>query len=467
MIDLTATIAAISTPVGMGATATLRVSGKDAIDTVGKLFISNSGKPLSEQVANTIRFGKITQNGETIDEVLLAVYKGPHSFTGEDVVEIFCHGSVYIQQRILQALIDSGTQMAQPGEFTMRAYLNGKMDLAQAEAVGDLISSSTQSMHKLAMQQMRGGYSEEIRGLRDKLLHFVSLIELELDFSDEDVEFANRDELVGLLREIINVINRLTKSFAVGNAIKRGIPVAIVGKPNVGKSTLLNALLNDDKAIVSDIAGTTRDAIEDTITIGGVLFRFIDTAGLRHTTDTIEMLGIERSRKKLEQASIALLVADYTEDIKTLTETINNLTSEVPSKDSQFIVLLNKADLLSNGERQDKLKQLNVEKATTLLPISAKGKLGLGELENLLVKYASIPENLENNSIVSNVRHYEAFIKAQEALGKALEGINTNLSEELISFEIREAIQHLSNIIGDISDTDVLSNIFSKFCIGK
>jgi tRNA modification GTPase len=322
-------------------------------------------------------------------------------------------------------------------------------------------------MHKLAMQQMRGGYSEEIRKLRDKLLHFVSLIELELDFSDEDVEFANRDELIGLLREIINVIDRLTKSFAVGNAIKKGSPVAIVGKPNVGKSTLLNALLNDDKAIVSDIAGTTRDAIEDTMTIGGVLFRFIDTAGLRHTTDSIEILGIERSRKKLEQASIALLVADYTEDLKTLTETINNLISEIPSKDSLFIVLLNKEDLLSDGEKQEKLKQLNIEREATLLPISAKGKLGLEELENLLIKYASIPENLENNSIVSNVRHYGAFIRAQEALGKALKGINTGLSEELISFEIREAIQHLGNIIGDISDTDVLSNIFSKFCIGK
>lgn len=440
----------------MGGIAVIRASGKQAFDICDKIFVSSSRKKLFGQKTATAHFGKIVFENNVVDEVIATVFHAPHSFTGENTVEISCHGSTYIQQQILQALIHSGASMAQPGEFTMRAFLNGKIDLAQAEAVGDLIASSTRSMHSVAMQQMRGGYSNDIRSLRDKLLHFVSMIELELDFTDEDVEFADRDELKKLLQEIITLIAKLTDSFSVGNAIKRGVPVAIVGAPNVGKSTLLNALLNDEKALVSDIEGTTRDAIEDTITLGGALFRFIDTAGIRHSTDYVENLGIERTYEKMAKAAIVILLLDATrhETLKSVEEIQLQLTPE-----QKLIIAVNKVDNPSTLSSQ--FSTLNH------IALSAKNKTGLQELEQTLLKHAAIPDNLERNSVVSNARHYEAFIHAQQALIRALEGLGSNLSEELIAFEIREAIQHLSSIMGDISDNDILGNIFEKFCIGK
>ncbi len=456
MIDLTSTIAAISTPAGMGGIAIVRVSGAQAFAICDSLFNSPSGKKLSKQKSHTAHFGKIIFDNTVVDEVVATVFRTPHSFTGEDTVEISCHGSTYIQQQLLQALISCGASMAQPGEFTMRAFLNGKMDLAQAEAVADLIASSTRSMHRVALQQMRGGYSDEIRALRDKLLHFASMLELELDFSDEDVEFANRDELKKLLSEILRVIDRLTTSFTVGNAIKKGVPVAIVGSPNVGKSTLLNALLNEEKALVSDIEGTTRDAIEDTITLGGVLFRFIDTAGIRHSTDYVENLGIERTFDKMSKAAIVILLLDATRP-ETL-ESIEKIESQL-TPEQKLIVAVNKVD--------SQQSQVASRKSQGDILLSAKNKIGLQELEQELLKLAAIPENLDSDSIVSNARHYEAFTHAQHALTQALSGLSIGLSEELVAFEIREAIQHLSSIIGDISDNDILGNIFEKFCIGK
>jgi len=453
MIDLTSTIAAISTPAGAGGIAVVRVSGRQVFEICDKIFVSPAGKKLSEQKTATAHVGKIVVEGSVVDEVIATVFRAPRSFTGEDTVEIACHGSTYIQQQILQALIGCGASMAQSGEFTMRAFLNGKMDLAQAEAVADLIASSTRAMHRVAMQQMRGGYSDDIRSLRGKLLHFASMLELELDFSDEDVEFANRSELKKLLQEIISVIEKLTASFAVGNAIKRGVPVAIVGAPNVGKSTLLNALLNDEKALVSDVAGTTRDAIEDTATLGGVLFRFIDTAGIRHSTDHVEQLGIERTFEKIGKASIIILLLDATrpETFESVAVIQSLLTAE-----QKLIVAVNKMDYC----------QLPLPTAS-YLPLSAKNKTGLHELEQMLLRLAAIPDSLDSDSIVSNARHYEAFVHAHQSLARALEGVEAKLSEELVAFEIREAAQHLSSIVGDISDSDILGNIFEKFCIGK
>ncbi|MDR2938376.1 MAG: tRNA uridine-5-carboxymethylaminomethyl(34) synthesis GTPase MnmE [Prevotellaceae bacterium] len=470
MIDLSSTIAAISTPAGVGGIAVVRISGAQAFDVCDKIFASPTGKKLSEQKTATAHFGKIIFENTTIDEVLATVFRAPHSFTGEDTVEISCHGSTYIQQQILQALMGSGASMAQPGEFTMRAFLNGKMDLAQAEAVADLIASSTRAMHRVAMQQMRGGYSNDIRALRDKLLHFASMLELELDFTDEDVEFANRDELKNLLREILRVIEKLTASFSVGNAIKKGVPVAIVGAPNVGKSTLLNALLNDEKAIVSDIEGTTRDAIEDTITLGGVLFRFIDTAGIRHSTDVVENLGIERTFEKMSKAAIVILLLDATRP-----ETFGSLEKIQAqlSAEQQLVVVVNKSDALNNSchcgldPQSPDFEIAGQARNDSGIKLSAKNKTGLQELEQKLLECASIPNSLGSDSIVSNARHYEAFSHAQQSIERALEGLNTGLSEELVAFEIREATRLLGSIVGDISDNDILGNIFEKFCVGK
>ncbi|GHT11052.1 tRNA modification GTPase MnmE [Bacteroidia bacterium] len=457
------TIAAIATPVGVGATATIRVSGSAALAIVDSIFVSPRGKKLSQQKPNTIHFGKIVHRGQTLDEVLAAVFEAPHSYTGEDVAEIYCHGSVYIQQQILQALIDCGATMARAGEFTLRAFLNKKIDLVQAEAVGDLIAARTPVMHQMAMQQMRGGYSLKIKNLREQLLNFLSLLELELDFAEEDVEFANRFKFNDLATEILSVIDPLIQSFATGNAIKNGIPVVIAGAPNVGKSTLLNALLNDEKALVSPIPGTTRDAIEDTVTLGGTLFRFIDTAGLHAATDTVEQLGIERSYQKIEQASIILLVA--TGDQQTNSQ-LSILNSQLNKK---CIVLLNKIDTLNEEEILAAVKSLQnvVNQQITVLPISGKTRQGLETLQQTLVQLAALPQNADSDCIVSNARHYEAFVHAQQSLQRAVLAINQQVSPELIAFEIREAIAHLSSIVGEITDADVLNNIFGKFCIGK
>ncbi|MDR3365549.1 MAG: tRNA uridine-5-carboxymethylaminomethyl(34) synthesis GTPase MnmE [Prevotellaceae bacterium] len=466
MIDLASTIAAVATPPGMGGIAVIRLSGAQALAIADKLFTSPSGKKLAEQQAGTVHFGAIVHGGETIDEALVAVFRAPASYTGEDTVEISCHGSPYIQQQILQALVGCGAHPAQPGEFTLRAFLNGKIDLAQAEAVGDLIASETRAMHRVALQQMRGGYSAEIRALREKLLHFASMLELELDFADEDVSFADRQELNNLLQDLLHTTAKLTDSFAVGNAIKKGIPVVIVGSPNVGKSTLLNALLNDEKALVSDVAGTTRDAIEDSATLGGVLFRFIDTAGIRSGAERVEQLGIERSYQKLGQAQIVLLVLDATLAADNLRSVMLHFLPKITEKQS-LVALLNKADSVTDAELAEKSACLaQLQPSCRLLAISAKNGAGISALERELLQLAAIPANLDA-SIVSNLRHYEAFVGARHALLRALSGLNSRLSEELIAFEIREAAQHLAKVTGEIADTDILNNIFKKFCIGK
>jgi tRNA modification GTPase len=443
--------------------AIIRLSGVQALAIADRLFASPSGKKLGEQKTATAHFGRIIHGNETIDEVLATVFRAPSSYTGEDTVEISCHGSVYIQQKIVQALIGCGAQPAQPGEFTMRAFLNGKIDLAQAEAVGDLIASETRTMHRVAMQQMRGNYSGEIKALREKLLHFASMLELELDFADEDVDFADREELKKLLQDMIRTTAKLIDSFAAGNAIKKGIPVVIAGSPNVGKSTLLNALLNDEKALVSDVAGTTRDAIEDSVTLGGALFRFIDTAGIRSGADRVEQLGIERSYQKLEQAQIVLLVLDATLPAADLHNSLLYFLKKIAEKQS-LIALLNKVDSVGDTELAEKLALL--QPSCKLLALSAKNKTGIAELEQALLQLAAIPDNLDG-SIVSNLRHYEAFVSAGQALTRALDGLNDKLSEELIAFEIREAAQCLAAITGEIADTDILNNIFKNFCIGK
>ncbi|GHU95578.1 tRNA modification GTPase MnmE [Bacteroidia bacterium] len=464
------TIAAISTPVGVGATATIRVSGSAALGIVDSIFVSPRGKKLSQQKPNTIHFGKIVHRGQTLDEVLAAVFEAPHSYTGEDVAEIYCHGSVYIQQQILQALIDCGATMARAGEFTLRAFLNKKIDLVQAEAVGDLIAARTPVMHQMAMQQMRGGYSLKIKNLREQLLNFLSLLELELDFAEEDVEFANRFKFNDLATEILSVIDPLIQSFATGNAIKNGIPVVIAGAPNVGKSTLLNALLNDEKALVSPIPGTTRDAIEDTVTLGGTLFRFIDTAGLHAATDTVEQLGIERSYQKIEQASIILLVATSEPTLNSQFSTLNSQFSTLNSQlNKKYIVLLNKIDTLNEEEILVAVKSLQnvINQQVTVIPVSGKTRQGLETLQQTLVQLAALPQNADSDCIVSNARHYEAFVHAQQSLQRAQIAVNQQVSTELIAFEIREAIAHLSSIVGEITDADVLNNIFGKFCIGK
>lgn len=457
-------ICAISTPPGMGAIAVIRLSGKGSIAVADTLFVSPSGKRLVDAKANSVLFGEIRFNNEVTDEVLVTVFHAPRSFTGEESVEISCHGSVYIQQKIIEALIARGVRLAKPGEFTRRAFGNGKFDLSQAEAVADLIASSSQASHRVAMNQMRGGFASKLAELRDKLLQFVSLVELELDFAEEDVEFANRQKLYELTEEIEREIDKLARSFQLGNAIKNGIPVAIIGETNAGKSTLLNLLLNEEKAIVSDIHGTTRDVIEDTVNINGVTFRFIDTAGIRHTTDTIETLGIERTYQKIAQASIVLWMIDLT----TPTEEINTLAQSIIPKlvDKHVLLLLNKSDLLSESEREEKQHLLPELKAERLF-ISAKKRQNTDQLQQLLLKAADIPQIGEHDVVVTNLRHYEALMNALEAVRRVKEGLDTGITSDFISQDIRECMFYLGEITGQISTDEILGNIFSKFCIGK
>lgn len=428
------------------------------------LFVSPSGRKLAGAKANTVLFGQIVFDNEVTDEVLVTVFRAPHSFTGEESVEISCHGSVYIQQKIVEALIAKGVRLAQPGEFTRRAFGNGKFDLSQAEAVADLIASASRVSHRVAMNQMRGGFAGKLAGLRDKLLQFVSLVELELDFPEEDVEFANRRKLYELTEEIEREIDKLARSFQLGNAIKNGIPVAIVGETNAGKSTLLNLLLNEEKAIVSDIHGTTRDVIEDTINISGVSFRFIDTAGIRHTNDTIETMGIERTFQKIGQASIVLWMIDLTTPVE---KTASLAESIIPKlADKHVLLLFNKSDLLSDTERAEKehiLPQLKAER----LFISAKKQQNTDILQQLLLKAAAVPQIGEHDVIVTNLRHYEALVKALEAVRRVKEGLEIGISGDFISQDIRECMFYLGEITGQISTDEILGNIFSKFCIGK
>lgn len=457
------TICAIATAQG-GAIGTIRVSGPEAIEITDRIFVASSGKKLADRSPYTIAFGQVlsADKKEVIDEVLVAVFHSPHSYTGENSTEIMCHGSSYILQQVMQLLIKNGCRSALPGEYTQRAFLNGKMDLSQAEAVADLIASSNASTHRLAMNQMRGGFSKELAELRNMLLNFTSMIELELDFSEEDVEFADRKELNRLADHIESFISRLVHSFSVGNAIKNGIPVAIIGETNAGKSTLLNLLVNEERAIVSDIHGTTRDVIEDTVNIQGIMFRFIDTAGIRETTDTIETLGIERTFQKLDQASIVLWMIDSTtaqSQYKALSEKI---LSHCEGK--KLIQLFNKSDLI-NATQQEELSVL-VGEAPHLF-ISAKQRENTSRLEELLVQAAALPQINQNDVIVTNVRHYEALVRVLESIHRVQAGLRDGLPGDLLSQDIRECIFYLSDIVGEVTTEDVLGNIFKNFCIGK
>ena len=457
------TICAIATAQG-GAIGCIRVSGPEAIDITSCIFTpAATNRELGDSKPYTLTFGRIYDGSEVIDEVLVSLFRAPHSYTGENSTEITCHGSAYILQKVLQLLIKNGCRMAAPGEYTQRAFLNGKMDLSQAEAVADLIASSSAATHRLAMSQMRGGFSKELATLRDQLLHFTSLIELELDFSDhEELEFADRSELCQLANNIEKVIARLVNSFNVGNAIKNGVPVAIIGETNAGKSTLLNVLLNEDKAIVSDIHGTTRDIIEDTVNIGGITFRFIDTAGIRETSDTIESLGIERTFQKLDQAEIVLWMIDATNAQAQITQLAGQLLPRCERK--QLILVYNKADLVDNIQNSipDNFPD-NVQSIT----LSAKKREHIEELQRMLITSAHLPTITQNDVIVTNVRHYEALNNALEAIHRVQEGLTNNISGDFISQDIRDCIFHLSDIAGEVTNDMVLQNIFQHFCIGK
>lgn len=456
------TICAISTPAGNGAIAIVRMSGIEALPIILEIFTPASIK--ASLKPNQSILGTITLEGDPIDDVLVVYYKAPHSYTGEDIVEISCHGSLYIQQKLLKVLIDKGAIPAKPGEFTQRAFLNGKLDLSQSEAVADLISASSAAAHKVAMNQMRGGVSNEIQVLRDKLLQFTSLLELELDFSEEDVEFADRKELQQLISGVKTLLEKLVSSFQTGNAIKNGVPVSIIGNTNVGKSTLLNLLLNEEKAIVSDIAGTTRDAIEDTITIQGILFRFIDTAGLRETKDTVESIGVERTHEKIKQANIILLLVDANDSIKEIMIQVKQIKTQ---PDQEIIVLLNKIDTLNVNEATTMTTELKSILSYPVLPISAKKHKHIEDLIKQIITSAHLQSIEQNDVVITNMRHYEALSHALENLKRAEKGLNEGLSSDLVALDIRHVLHYLGEVTGEITTDEILGNIFSKFCIGK
>ncbi|GAA4278294.1 tRNA uridine-5-carboxymethylaminomethyl(34) synthesis GTPase MnmE [Aquimarina mytili] len=458
------TIVALATPSGAGAIAVIRVSGKDAIAVCSPLFRSVSGKELSKQKSHTIHLGHIIDGDRVLDEVLISIFKGTNSYTGEPTIEISCHGSTYIQQEIIQLLLRKGCRMANAGEFTLRAFINGKLDLSQAEAVADLIASDSEASHQIAMQQMRGGFSNEIKKLRDELLNFASLIELELDFAEEDVEFADRSQFKDLISRITNVLKRLIDSFAVGNVIKNGIPVAIVGEPNVGKSTLLNALLNEERAIVSDIAGTTRDTIEDEINIGGIGFRFIDTAGIRDTKDVVESIGIQKTFEKIEQAQVVIYLVDSSlltvDSLQELKTEIGKIKNKYPQK--PLIIVANKVDKLNTHQITNLTSEIE-----NIHLLSAKQNTGVEELQNKLLEFVNTGALRNNETIVTNTRHYDALLKALEEIQKVQYGLDSGLSGDLMAIDIRQALYHFGEITGEISSDDLLGNIFANFCIGK
>ncbi|MXN93097.1 tRNA uridine-5-carboxymethylaminomethyl(34) synthesis GTPase MnmE [Flavobacterium sp. Sd200] len=457
------TIVALATPSGAGAIAVIRISGADAITTAAKVFLSVSGKDITRQKTHTLHLGHIQDDGKIYDQVLLSIFKGPNSYTGENTVEISCHGSTYIQQQIIQLLLRKGCRMANAGEFTLRAFLNGKLDLSQAEAVADLVASDNEASHQIAMQQMRGGFSNEIARLREELLNFASLIELELDFAEEDVEFADRTQFHELLNRISFVLKRLIDSFAVGNVIKNGIPVAIVGEPNVGKSTLLNALLNEERAIVSDIAGTTRDTIEDELVINGIGFRFIDTAGIRETEDVVESIGIRKTFEKMEQAQVVVYLFDSAqfeiqgENLKTELEKIKN---QFPLK--PLVIIGNKADKLTDIQKENALQQI-----PELLLVSAKENIGVEDLKEKLLSFVNTGALRNNETIVTNTRHYDSLLKALDEIQKVQFGLQSNISADLMAIDIRQALYYFGEITGQVTNDELLGNIFANFCIGK
>jgi tRNA modification GTPase len=449
-----ATICALSTAGGAGAIAVIRVSGPQAIAICNDHF---SGS-LDETASHRVRFGRFIGDSGDLDEVLMTVFRGPKSFTGEDVVEIACHGSIFIQEQILQHLVKGGCRFAKQGEFTFRAFMNGKMDLSQAEAVADLIASETAGAHRLALDQMRGGFSREISLLREQLINFASLIELELDFSEEDVEFADRTAFKGLLQTIDTLLSGLIASFSTGNVIKNGVPVAIMGKPNAGKSTLLNAILNEERAIVSDIPGTTRDTIEDQITIDGVRYRFIDTAGLRETDDTIERIGVARSHAAMEKATVVLYLFDAgSTDLSQLDALHESVRAQLDLERQHLLMVGNKVDLLDHVPPT----------SPGLVWIGARDRAQLTDLYTALAQFAATDLVSQSRTVVTNIRHYEALVKSREALQAVSEGMEIGISGDFLAIDIRRALYHLGEITGEISSDDLLSNIFGKFCIGK
>jgi tRNA modification GTPase len=457
------TIVALATAGGTGAIACIRVSGRESVEIVSRVFVVKKGR-FEESASGRMRMGNIMSGNELIDEALAVIFRAPNSYTGENVVEINCHGSQYIVRKILSLLVENGCRQANAGEYTQRAFLNGKMDLSQAEAVADLIASSSASAHRVAMNQMRGGFSNKLKELRTELLDFVSLIELELDFSEEDVVFADRNKLSGLVTHISETIDKLVESFEAGNAIKNGVPVTIAGETNTGKSTLLNLLLHDEKAIVSEIHGTTRDAIEDCISIGGILFRFIDTAGIRETQDAVETIGIERTFRKIKEASIALWIVDVRSEnshIEEVAKIILPLTA-----DKKLILVFNKLD---RAEPDDIVRKEHL--LTDLIPdrlfISARHKTNIDRLENALVEAANFPETGSQDVIVTNIRHFEALKNARQAIQRVENGLADNIPTDLLSQDIRDCMRFLGEITGEISTDEVLGNIFGKFCIGK
>ena len=461
------TIVALATPSGAGAIAVIRISGNQALSIASSVVESVSGKNLEKQNTHTVHLGHIVDEAKILDQVLVTIYKGTNSYTGEPTVEISCHGSVFIQQQIIQLLLRKGCRIAQAGEFTLRAFLNGKLDLSQAEAVADLISSDNEASHQIAMQQMRGGFSNEIAKLREELLNFASLIELELDFAEEDVEFADRSQFSDLVNRIEFVLKRLIDSFAVGNVIKNGIPVAIVGEPNVGKSTLLNALLNEERAIVSDIAGTTRDTIEDEMVINGIGFRFIDTAGIRETKDVVESIGIQKTFEKIDQAQVVLYLFESLKFEASGAHYLNEIEqvkNKYPLK--TLLVVINKVDLLSAEALlniRQQLQNINVPLET----ISAKEKTGIDSLKNSLLSFINTGALRNNETIVTNSRHYDSLLKALEAIQKVQWGLQSGLSADLMALDIKEALFEFGTITGQVTNDELLGNIFANFCIGK
>lgn len=459
------TIAALATPGGVSAIAVIRISGEKTLNIIEKVF-----KPANKQLsilkwpANTAYLGYIGDDKHELDEVVVTIFRNPHSYTGEDLAEISCHGSLYIQQEILQLLINNGARMAYAGEFTMRAFLNHKMDLSQAEAVGDIIIANSGSAHKLALQQMKGGFSKQIKLLRQQLVEFTALLELELDFSEEDVEFANREKLQDLIAKIIDEVKKLKDSFSVGNVIKNGIPVAIIGKPNVGKSTLLNALLNEERAIVSEIPGTTRDAIEDVMTINGIAFRFIDTAGLRHSADIVENIGIERTFEKIEMASVVLYLFDVAEtSISEVLAEIKDIKEKCKNPESKkFILIANKIDKLVEAPKDFK-KFIEGE----IVFISAKRNENIHLITENLLKQVANDMPSGQNTIITNSRHYEALSKAYEMLLMVQDGLQQQLTADLLTSEIRNALYYLGEITGEVTTDEILQHVFANFCIGK
>lgn len=466
MIRSNETICAPATGNG-GAIAVIRISGSRSLEICGSIFFTSENSRLEDQKGYSVIYGEVRSENEIIDDVLVTVFRAPHSYTGEDSIEISCHASPYIIRRILELLVLNGAQAAFPGEFTQRAFLNGKMDLSQAEAVADVIASGSKASHRIAMNQMRGGFSAEIKKLRSELLNFTSLIELELDFGEEEVEFADRSELKKIVTRVKSIADGLASSFAAGNAVKNGIPVVITGKPNSGKSTLLNALLMDERALVSDIPGTTRDTIEDSITIDGMEYRFIDTAGLRETSDVIESMGIQRTWEKIRQASVIMFIDEINDDATSINNRTDLIRKMLDYDNQRLIILINKTDQAEVYSRQELSKGIKLENSDSILFISAKEKTGLDELRQKLGDLAIRNKLNSDEVIISNLRHYEALTHVSESLERVIGGLDSSIPEDLIATDIRQAIHYLGVITGEITSDEILGNIFKNFCIGK